>query len=415
MANLIALPVCVAMGALLTSACGGGVDSERGRGDAGDDSSFLPASPPALPQVISNGGPVLAAPKVQLIAYAGDEGLADMNAFLAELTTTKFWSQATSEYGVGELTVLPTIMGDPLPKTISDAQLASNLAANTSGAQPLWGPADSSTIYLFLLPPGTIESDSQGSCCSGYDGYHSETMVGYTSVPYAVSCACPGFDGPGVTDLQERTVNVSHELVEAATDPLPYSSPAYTREDDADLVWTLTTVGEVADMCEFNDDAYYVPPDATYMIQRTWSDRAAAQVRNPCVPVTTTAPYFNSIPALDVVRYPLQGGGSITTHGLQLAMGASVTVDVNLFSEGPLPGPWKITAYDYGYLLGGTSNLALSLDKTTGQNGDAVHLTIRAISRNDTIGGEAFVLYSEYGQQGQPGYQNNLSMGLVLN
>ncbi len=88
---------------------------------------------------------------------------------------------------------------------------------------------------------------------------------------------------------------------------------------------------------------------------------------------------------------------------------------MNLFSDAAMPGPWRITAYDYGYLVGAASNLGLSLDTKTGKNGDTVHLTIRAISSNATIGGEAFVLFSEYGTPGAAEYQNNLSMGLVLN
>ena len=41
---------------------------------------------------------------------------------------------------------------------------------------------------------------------------------------------------------------MSHELVEAATDPFPASDPAFYGADQANLVWTLTTGGEVADM-----------------------------------------------------------------------------------------------------------------------------------------------------------------------
>jgi hypothetical protein len=391
-------------------------DAGEGDGSLGTDSSFVPASQAPLPQVISFGGPVLANPKVQPIAYTNDVGLSDMNAFLHELTQTAFWAQGTSEYGVGALTVLPTIaISDPPPGSITDAQLTASLAANTSGPSPAWGPADPSTIYLFLLPTGSIEADSQGSCCSAYDAYHSETKVGTTSVPYAVSCSCPGFDGPSITDIAERTVNISHELVEAATEPFPYSNPSWGREDDPNVVWTLTTVGEVADMCEFNNDAYFIPPGATYMIQRVWSDKAARAFLNPCVPQITSAPYFGAAPQLGSVRYPLQGGGSITTAGVKLALGQTKTIDLTLFSEGPMPGPFRVTPYDFGYLLGGASNLALALDRTSGQNGDTLHLTIRAVSSNPTIGGEAFILYCEYGEQGKPGYVNNLSMGLVLN
>jgi hypothetical protein len=431
--------VVVAVGALLLGACNAGGASAASAGDSpdgGDDSSagdlwadssndwltgldaevFVTAKHPALPQVVSYGGPVLTSPKIQPIAYFSDEGLADMNAFLQELEHGRYWTETTAEYGVGPVTVLPTItLNETPPPTISDAALAASLAANTSGPFPAWGLADSSTIYLFVLPKNSMESDSEGACCSGYDGYHSETTSGSVPVAYAVSCACPGFDGPSIADIQERTVNASHELVESATEPFPYTDPAWGREDDADIVWTLATVGEVGDMCEFNNDAYYVPPGATYMIQRTWSNAAAKRLMNPCAPISSPGPYFNAAPSLQPMTYPLPGGGSIQTRGLSIPMGQTKTVDVTLFSLGPMPGPWRVTAYDYGYLLGGPANLELSLDQRSGQNGDTLHLSIKVRSRNGSIGGEAFVLYSEYGAPGDAVYQNNLSMALVLN
>jgi hypothetical protein len=411
--------VVVAVFALLMGACNadGAVGGNAGDPpDGGDDSLTALDAHPALPQVISYGGPVLTNPKIQPIAYASDEGLADMNGFLQELERSSYWTETTAEYGVGPVTLLPTVtLSDPPPPTISDAALAASLAANTSGPQPAWGPADSSTIYLFVLPKNTIESDAQGSCCAGYDGYHSETTSGSVPVAYAVSCACPGFDGPSITDIQERTTNASHELVESATEPFPSSNPAWGREDDADIVWTLTTAGEVGDMCELNNDAYFVPSGATYMIQRTWSNAAAKRLTNPCVPSAAPGPYFNTAPSLDTVKYPLPGGGLIQTRGLSIPMGQTKTIAVTLYSVAPMPGPWRITAYDYSYLLGQAANLELSLDRRTGQNGDTIHLTVKVRSRSPSIGGEAFVLSSEYGAPGDAVYQNNLSMGLVLN
>ncbi len=196
---------------LLGGACGGGSDP-------------TPPAGTSLPQVISLGGPVLTTPKLQPILYASDPSGSDILAFLQELASTSYWSQTTSEYGVGALTVLPAItVNTPAPATITDAMLQTMLADNTAGAAPAWGAADASTIYLFALPPGTIEQDTEGACCTGYDGYHSEADVGTgaapVTVPYALSCACSGFDGAGITDLQERTIDMSHELVEAATDP----------------------------------------------------------------------------------------------------------------------------------------------------------------------------------------------------
>ena len=126
----------------------------------------------------TSAGPFLAAPKVQPILYASDAGATDILAFLQELATTSYWAQTTSEYGVGPLTVLPPVMlPDPAPTSVTDAMLESSLASNTSGANPAWGAADPSTIYLFVLPEGTIESDAEGACCTDYDGYHYQADV----------------------------------------------------------------------------------------------------------------------------------------------------------------------------------------------------------------------------------------------
>lgn len=374
------------------------------------------ASHPPLPRVVTLGGPVLTAPKVLPIVYASDSGAADLQAFLQELSGSPAWGQATAEYGVGPLTVLPAVtMTTAAPPTISDSVLQATLAANTTGSSPPWGAADPQTIYLFVLPQGSIEQDSTGTGCTDFDGYHSEARAGGLAVPYALSCACPGFDGPSVTDLQERTVGISHELIEAATDPFPSTMPAYVQEDDADIVWTLVTDGEVADMCEFNDDANVVPPGATYMIQRSWSNAAAARGENPCVPVVTSAPYLNSFPAVGTI---VDGAiGNFQTQGVKVPIGGTSTIAVKLFSAAATDNTWTVRAYDYDADVLGTSapGLALSLDQATGRNGDVIHLTVSPAHPDAQLGGEAFILVSDYGQPGDPDFESQITMGLVTN
>ena len=377
-----------------------------------------PTVQPVLPQVVDVGGTFLASPKVQPILYASDAGATDILAFLQELATTSYWTQTTSEYGVGPLTVLPPVMlSDPAPKSVTDAMLESSLASNTSGANPAWGAADSSTIYLFVLPEGTIESDAEGACCTDYDGYHYQTDVrvgsNVVTVPYALSCACPGFDGPSVTDLQERTIDMSHELVETATDPFPDSDPAYTQEDDADIVWTLVTDGEVADMCEFNDDANVIPPGSTYMVQRSWSNAAAARFENPCVPALTTTPYFNSFPQLGNISY---GTGHLTTRGIRIPLGQSQTIDVALRSGAPVAQHWGVGAYDYDQvILGVASDSTLRPATFSGGDGETFRLTITPTSADSYLNGEAFIIWSDYGNPGDPDFESQLTMGLITN
>jgi hypothetical protein len=373
---------------------------------------------PVLPQVVDVGGTFLASPKVQPILYASDAGGTDILAFLQELATTSYWGQATSEYGVGPLTILPAIMlSDPPPASVTDAMLESSLASNTSGANPAWGAADPSTIYLLVLPEGTIESDSEGACCTDYDGYHYQTDVGMGSsvvtVPYALSCACPGFDGPNVSDLQERTIDMSHELIETATDPFPDSDPAYTQEDDANIVWTLVTDGEVADMCEFNDDANVIPAGSTYMVQRSWSNAAAARFENPCVPVVTTTPYLNSFPQLGSISID---SGHVTTQGLSIPLGQSQTIDVVLLSGAPVAQAWNAAVADYdAAVLGLTAGSVLRPATFEGGSGDRVRLTITPTNADAYLGGEAFIIWSDYGNPGAPDFESQLTMGLVTN
>ncbi len=377
---------------------------------------FRPAAHPALPQVIDLNRAILRAPKVQPIVYKTDTATADIEAFLQALAGSTYWGATTSEYGVGALTVLPTItLGAAPSPTLTDASLRSTLAANTSGANPAWGSADPNTIYLFVLPPGTIESDMNQACCSQYDGYHDEASSGGVTVPYAVSCSCPMFDGPTVTDLQERTIDMSHELVEAVTDPFPSDQPGFREEDNADIVWTLVGGGEVADMCEFNDDANIILPGSAYMVQRSWSNAAASLAQNPCVPNSNSQPYFNSFPALDTIAYA-PGGSGFTTQGVNIPIGQSKTIDINLFSTGPTAGPWSIRVYDYDEAVVGTNpHLGFKLDKATGQNGDTVHLTITPSMADTTLGGEAFIIFSDLGRMGDANFQSNLTMVLVTN
>jgi hypothetical protein len=374
-----------------------------------------------LPQVIAAGGPVLTAPKVQPILYSSDASAADIMAFLQEISTTSYWAETTSEYGVGALTVLPAItLTTAAPATISDDMLQTMLADNTSGDAPVWGVADPSTIYLYVLPPGTIEQDSEGACCTDYDGYHYEADVGtgasQVTVPYALSCACSGFDGPNVTDLQERTVDMSHEIVESSTDPFPDSNPAYDQEDAADAVWTLVTDGEVADMCEFNDDANVIPPGSTYMVQRSWSNAAAARFENPCVPVVTTTPYLNSFPQLVTVNYDDGVDPPFATQGETIPIGGSKTIDVVLRSATKVSQAWTVDSYDYGAVIaGGAAETVLQPPKTSGVDGDTVRLTITPTSQDAYLRGEAFIIWSDYGNPGDPDFESQVSMGLITN
>ena len=103
--------------------------------------------------------------------------------------------------------------------------------------------------------------------------------------------------------------------------------------------------------------------------------------------------------------------------GVNIPLGQSKTIDVKLSSAAATPGPWKVAVFDYDQILVGTSSpfLGLSLDKTSGRNGDTLRLTITPHATDPTLGGEAFFIFSEYGTAGTPEFQSNVTMGLVTN
>jgi hypothetical protein len=210
---------------------------------------------------------------------------------------------------------------------------------------------------------------------------------------------------------QVRTAAISHELVETATDPFPFSNPAYQLEDRADIVWTVITGGEVGDMCAFNDDAYYVPPGSKYMVQRTWSNAAAKLTHNPCVPHTTTAPYFNSYPALESIAL---GDATYLTRGVHIPLGQSKTIDITLYSGAATTNTWAVSVLDFAYWVRGVAGLTCARQER-GHNGDTIHLTITPKTADPDLNAEAFIIISHYGGVRDPDYQTNLTMSLVTN
>jgi hypothetical protein len=346
-----------------TSDAGGRTDAGMSSSDAGPpqdagagDGGLIPQ--PLQVQVVDLGGPVLTALNIQLIGYAEDPFLPEVERFITEYNATGAWSTQVGEYGIHPFVQLPPVVipGTP-PAQIDDntgnpTPLMQMIASAVSHPDSGWAPEDGGTMYMLLLPQGT-QVNSGGLCCDptqGYFGYHYQAPLGSSYIPYAVVCNCVNFVQPPLSALDEVTSTVNHEMVEAATDPFSSTSPAYVQEDNADIIWGVFSFGgELGDMCENNSDST-VPMDGgtydggTYMIQRTWSNAAARAGDNPCVPAPPT-PYFNSY-AVYSDSISLSGsdfGGTVATTGVFMTVGQTRTIPIRLWSNAPT-GPWTVTA-----------------------------------------------------------------------
>ncbi len=349
--------------------------------------------PASIPQVHSGGGPVLASPEVVPIFFPNDIAQLGLEKFLNALPRSAYWRTAVSEYGVGPPRILPSIITADAPPTTDDELqfwLESKFTPphETPDFVPLPTPLPEptkNTIYVVFLPAGVTLTAGGDVSCKTFGGYHEESRN--LHLVYALIPRCPTMGA----EIDAITPALSHELIEASTDPLPETAPAFNELDPAELVWGFTPGGELGDMCEFVSAAFQRLV-GNFVVQRTWSNASAAAGHDPCVP-TLPGPYVGAAPALDDVTLDY-GNGETTTLGVEVPNGDSVTIDLDLFSDAPAPD-WTIGTDDVASVVQHLpAELSFSFDKTTGNAGDVIHLTIKRLKNGDN-GGSEFVVTSK--------------------
>ncbi|HEV3189004.1 MAG TPA: hypothetical protein VGY54_00835, partial [Polyangiaceae bacterium] len=284
-----------------------------------------------------------------------------------------------------------------------------------------FGTPDPQAIYTIVYPAMTkIQQPNPVNAifgpvysCTNFSGYHDSVGVTLTDggpatiFAYAVLATC-------TSSLDDLTEVMSHEWVEAATDPevtttgifTPSGGPnaAYYSVDPDHVVWTvLSSGGEAGDLCQpERPEAIYTPADVGNAVQRTWSNQLAAASHDPCAPDRAGLPFFDSAPVLnETVTFTSALTGSITTKGVKIPVGQSRTIEVDLFSDGPTGGPWTATAddllnRDYASFFP-TKTLSFQWDRTQGTNGEKLHLMITVTGASFLGGAHAFVITSTLG------------------
>jgi hypothetical protein len=288
---------------------------------------------------------------------------------------------------------------------VADSVIQSWLEGKLNGDDPAWPAADANTVYVLFFPEGytvTLTSgfgmNAQTSVsCQSFGGYHSEiTLDGQhqsQSVAYAVVPRCDTFGS--LTGLHATTGATSHELAEAATDPFPFTNPAYSSVDDAHLVWVLFLGGgEIGDMCAQDPAAFGTEPPFPYTVQRLWSNSTALAGHDPCLPSISGVAYFNSAPVLS----DMLSVGPDTFLGVHIPVGQTVTIPLDLFSDAPTATAWTVQADDLNALMGQDPDLSLVLEQASGGNGDKLQLSITALQASQ-IGVSGFLIVSSLGPE----------------
>jgi hypothetical protein len=363
-----------------------------------------------MPQAVSLKGPVMTAPKLVTITFMGDALQADIEKFGTELAAAKtYWAGATAEYGVGPLTALtPVHLDEAAPASISDTDLQTWLTTKIQGDAGAFPQPDANTIYALYFPETSEVTAGGASLCKGFQGYHDDYQLpGGGFVSYAVIGRCKPM-GP-IPEIDEVSAAAVHEIIEAATDPLPRDKPAFIDVDLVGRAWSFVGGGaEIGDLCAGFPDTFYRTSGVTNLVQRVWSNTAAAAGHAPCQP-EGPSPYFNSAPVTPDTIAVSGASGAFTTKGLKIPVGQSRTIDLELYSDAPTSGPWKVSVLDLSSaFFGGPKALSFTMDKTSGQNGDKIKLTIKAEAKT-SMGASPFFIQNDLGKQ------QTFWVGLVAN
>ena len=351
--------------------------------DHGAPSTVYPAPHPPIPLAKKGFGTVMSAPVVVPIFFPKDSLQKPFVDFLGKLAAGPYFATTTAEYGVGAPTIAPVVaLTEAAPKKISDLEIRAFLAAKLTGPSPqLVAPASGQPLYTIFFPGVTTVDIAGAQSCQTFGGYH-DTMVlpDGTQIAYAIIPRCKGIDD---------TVALTHELVEAFTDPY-VGYPAWAGVEDAGVLWGIRGGGELGDLCEFFKSSTKTDPGTGNLIQATWSNASAAAGHAPCVP--WEGPFFGAAPVLpdDIAIAPL----GITTKGVKIPVGGTRTIEVDLFSDGPTGGDFSVAAFDLASQSGPPA-LMLTVDKAAGSNGEKVALTITRLSKDPTLGVEMFFVRAE--------------------
>jgi hypothetical protein len=215
-------------------------------------------------------------------------------------------------------------------------------------------------MFVLFYPNGTEITRADGSSCATFDAFHDETQVAGAAIPFTVVARC----SRAVSDI---ALAAGAELVAATTDPRPSTQPAWIGFDALHEPWTIALGGEVSDACQ--GLAPVAAGDVAF--GRTWSNASIAAYHDPCVPTPDETPYFVSVPIMtdDVAVTDLDH-----VTGVRVAVGHAKTIEVQLLSDGPTSGPWTVSVVSS--FLQDPPLATFAFDRTSGTNGEKLHLTI---------------------------------------
>lgn len=350
-------------------------DPSSDAGASGAADVFVPAPHPPFPAVTAHGGPVIQQIELLPIFFGADPLKADLESLCSWLVGSNYWKTIGADYGVLPGKPLPAVEFDAAPASpISIVQIRAWLDAQiSSGALPK--PSAQTVFVLFYQAGTTITIDGLPSC-SVFAGLHDEASIANAvftgAVPFVVVPRCSFSPGD---ELTIATDVASHEIIEAATDPLVRSNPAWQMDNASGRLeaWQMLTGSEIADLC-FNQSYDEIEG---FTVQDIWSTSAAQAGNNPCQPSDPKHPYF-TVSAAETI-YHAAPGATLTIHGRAWS---------NLPTE-----DWSL-GVNWGYVPYSNFDGHAVLSKTTVNNGDELTATVTVPANPAVVGGRSLYRFT---------------------
>jgi hypothetical protein len=273
-----------------------------------------PVSQPS-PPVVPNSGTIFANPHLVTITFPGDTLQTMEEAFGDFVIGSNWWPAVGAEYGIKTGTHTKYHFATA-PTPFSEPMVLSMIKSSTDALLPKASATEKQIIYLIYIPHGMKFTDAQGmeAVCgmSGADGYHYYDTLGGVNFSYAINGDCG--NSP---DINFVTSTSSHEIIEAATDPIPNNAtPGWQLVVDNTSHWIGQQGDEVADLCQLDANI----TEGSFQLQRSWSNAAAAANKgSPCVPVPPNELYMNVTAAPAPLTVAAGGTATYTLGGWSTA------------------------------------------------------------------------------------------------
>ncbi len=311
-----------------------------------------------FPRIEFQGGPVLRHPRVLTVTFEGDDPalVARLEEFGRLVTRSSWWRQVVEGYCVtpddciGDgFSAAPAHLRDELPGVVSDLDVEEILFRALLRGD--LGDVGDDSLLTVYLPAGVRLRDATypAYCDGGPRGYHSALRPGSDVIAYAVIPRCG--------DETELTSTASHEILEASTNPDP-SAHGFALHPSGFAAGFSASGVEPVDPCGLITMDGHQTTEQGFAFHRAWSNRAAGQGLDPCVPTTASGAYRALVPREPTV---ILSSGETTAR-----------IELDAISR---PGErWSVSAPEISAER--EPCLTLALDSSQVESGDTVTLTI---------------------------------------